>query len=500
MRKTTLALLIIFSFTISNAQLKVGIVGGVHESTVNETNNLSNWDSLKNNYSGRTGGHFGFIADLPFGIDSKFSFQPGIIYYNRGRKYLQRFDTASTTLVNKSATQYINYIDVPLNVVLKFGKKTKFVIGGGPYASFFYNGKETSQTISLTGITESEENDDVPVGKKPGQYKVFNYGVNALAGFESGRVTLTANYTRGLNDFYHAINYEGSFKHQTIGGTLGIFLGKPVELEKKIKDKDKDGISDEDDSCPDEPGVALTKGCPDKDGDGIADKDDQCPDIPGVLKNKGCPILDRDNDGVNDTDDKCPDVPGLKKYNGCPVPDTDKDGINDDEDKCPDVPGFGRYDGCPVPDTDGDGVNDEEDHCSDVKGTKENNGCPPADVKKEIVEKVNYAAKRIQFEFSKADLLPASFKVLDDVVTILKANPNLKLMIEGHTSSDGSLEANMKLSDARANNVKTYLESHGIDASRLTAKGYGPTQPINNGKTEAAKSQNRRVEMKISNQ
>jgi len=57
----------------------------------------------------------------------------------------------------------------------------------------------------------------------------------------------------------------------------------------------------------------------------------------------------------------------------------------------------------------------------------------------------------------------------------------------------------MKLSQSRADNVKSYFISKGIGASRLEAKGFGPTQPINNGKTEAEKALNRRVEMKVSN-
>ena len=62
-----------------------------------------------------------------------------------------------------------------------------------------------------------------------------------------------------------------------------------------------------------------------------------------------------------------------------------------------------RYNGCPVPDTDGDGVNDEDDKCVSEPGLKENNGCP--EIKKEIVEKVEYAARKIQFTFAKAVLL-----------------------------------------------------------------------------------------------
>ncbi len=82
---------------------------------------------------------------------------------------------------------------------------------------------------------------------------------------------------------------------------------------------------------------------------------------------------------------------------------------------------------------------------------------------------------------------------------ILNENPTINVFIEGHTSADGSLPFNMKLSEERANTVKNYLQSKGIAESRLTAKGFGPTQPLNNGKTSAEKSQNRRVELKLSN-
>lgn len=499
MRKTSFSLAIAFSLSIiSNAQFKIAIVAGGHQSTVKEKNDLTNWDEIKNFYSGRGGFHTGFIADLPLRINSPISFQPGVVYYNKGRKFARVFDPSTSTITSERRTQYINYIDIPLNLVYKFGKKTKFVFGGGPYGSFFYSGKETAQSTTQTSITQNE-NDDLPVGKKAGQYRVLNYGVNGLIGFESSRIFLTANYSLGLNDFYKPLNYTGTFRHQLIGITLGIFLGKPIDMQKKTKDKDKDGIPDEKDNCPDETGSAITKGCPDKDADGIADKDDKCPEVKGLLNNNGCPLLDKDLDGINDSEDKCPDVAGLKKYNGCPTPDTDKDGINDEEDKCPNEVGYGRYEGCPVPDTDGDGINNEEDKCPNEKGAKDNNGCPVGEIKKEIIEKVNFAAQRIQFTSAKADLLSQSLKVLDEVVKILNDNPELKVVIEGHTSGDGNFDANMKLSDARANAVKNYLQSKGIAALRLSAKGFGPTQPLNSGKTIAEKSQNRRVELKLSN-
>jgi outer membrane protein OmpA-like peptidoglycan-associated protein len=105
---------------------------------------------------------------------------------------------------------------------------------------------------------------------------------------------------------------------------------------------------------------------------------------------------------------------------------------------------------------------------------------PP--VKQEIVEKVTFAARRIQFEEGKATLVPASLKVLDDVVTILKQNQEIKLLIEGHTSNNADYDLNMKLSRDRAKTVKDYLIKKGIAPSRLNTVGYGPNRPLNSGK------------------
>ncbi len=497
MRKISFLLLAFIAFLpASHSQIRMALLGGGHQSTVAEENNLPDWPETRGFYSGRTGVRFGFLADIPVNTTSKLSFQPSVQYQAKGRKYAQQFDPSASIIISEKSTQHVNYIDVPLNIVYKTGKKAKFIVGAGPYAGFFFNGKETAESYTQSGILDTYENDDLPVGKKPGQYRVVHFGVNALAGVEFGRVFITANYSRGLNDFYTATDYDGSFRHQVIGGTLGIFIGKPVSVEKKVKDKDKDGIPDDQDYCPDEPGTALTNGCPDKDGDGIADKDDKCPDVTGLKKYDGCPIPDTDKDGINDEEDKCPETAGLKKYKGCPAPDTDKDGINDEEDRCPDVAGVKENNGCPA-DRDGDGVYDADDKCPDEAGTKENNGCP--EIQKELVEKVNYAAKNIQFQANKAELTSSSYTVLDEVVAILNENPGLTLSIEGHTSSDGTLAANMKLSEARAASVEAYLLSKGINKNRLTAKGYGPTQPLNEGKTSAERAANRRVELKLSN-
>lgn len=497
---TIVAILLLIAAFSNGQEYRIGMVGGVHQSKVLENADIPGWDSLKNKYTPRTGIHFGFIANFSFG-HSNFYFQPGILFANKGRKFSVRYDTAVSQTMYVNSSEFLNYLELPLNLVYKFrlGKSARFLIGVGPYASFFYTGKVKTETIAKDGAYTLDENKDLAVGSGAGKYSVWDYGANGLAGFEFGRIMLTANYSRGLKDFYKPETYTATMKHEVLGITAGVYidrLGKPGK-----KDRDGDGVADNDDKCPDNAGLAKFDGCPDTDGDGIQDKEDKCPGQAGLVANAGCPYTDKDNDGILDKDDKCPDVAGAKENKGCPAEpkDTDKDGLNDDVDKCPTVSGTAKYNGCPVPDSDGDGLNDEIDNCPTVKGLATRNGCPEP-IKKEIVEKVNYAARRIQFQQSKSNLLRPSIYVLNEVVKILKQNPDIKVSIEGHTSGDAIYDANMKLSQERANKVKAFFISKGIAASRLTAIGYGPNKPLNAGRTEAEKAKNRRVELKLSNQ
>ena len=233
----------------------------------------------------------------------------------------------------------------------------------------------------------------------------------------------------------------------------------------------------------------------DRDGDGVQDADDKCPDVAGLASLQGCP--DRDGDGIADGDDKCPDVAGLGKYQGCPIPDTDKDGINDEQDKCPTQPGVARYQGCPIPDKDNDGVNDEEDKCPDRPGPASNQGCP--EIAKEVIEKVNYAAKNVFFATGSYKLLPKSYKALNDVAALMQGDESLMLDIDGHTDDTGAEDKNQTLSEKRATAVKTYLVSKGVAESRLYATGYGEAKPVADNKTAAGRAKNRRTEMTARN-
>lgn len=103
------------------------------------------------------------------------------------------------------------------------------------------------------------------------------------------------------------------------------------------------------------------------------------------------------------------------------------------------------------------------------------------------------------FETGKADLQPESFSVLDELVAYLNRKDDERIEIGGHTDNVGSAASNLKLSTDRANTVKEYLISKGIDPARLESKGYGMTQPIDDNKTEAGRAANRRTEVKILN-
>jgi len=241
---------------------------------------------------------------------------------------------------------------------------------------------------------------------------------------------------------------------------------KAVATLAQIKDTDGDGVEDAVDKCPTIPGSAQMDGCPDSDGDGISDADDACPLVAGLAQFKGCP--DSDNDGIPDNKDKCPYVPGTPERMGCPVPDRDGDGFPDDVDKCPDA------------------------------FSKTNGGCP--EIQKEVINQMEKAAKAIFFETGKATIKPISFKSLDAVVTILKNDPSLFTDVEGHTDNvQPKAYTNMDLSQRRSEAVKAYLVSKGISADRITAQGFGDTQPIADNKTAAGRAQNRRTVLKVRN-
>ncbi len=105
--------------------------------------------------------------------------------------------------------------------------------------------------------------------------------------------------------------------------------------------------------------------------------------------------------------------------------------------------------------------------------------------------------KNIFFDFDKATIRPESANELERLIKLLNDNPTIKIELGSHTDSKGSDEYNMKLSDSRSNSVVSYLIGKGISASRLVAKGYGETKPIDTNDTDEGRQNNRRTEFKI---
>ncbi len=381
--------------------------------------------------------------------------------------------------------------------------------------------------------------------------------------------TLTPKYDHAWFGFYLPLSYDvlGNINLGTslrigplIVGTqdiLGLFAKKhlynaDIHLAlkitipyHKIRDRDKDGVSNKKDLCKKEKGNCESHGCPDRDGDGVTDSKDKCPDVPGSVELNGCPDTDhdgiidiedscvneagpiefhgcpdRDGDKVIDKLDDCPDDPGLPEFNGCP--DRDKDGVPDKADLCPDVPGDtahfgcpdtdgdGVYDnedrciqvkgpienfGCPWADTDGDGIADREDECPNVPGVPENKGCPQLE-KKEI-ETVKFAFQNLEFETGKDVIRKHSYASLNALAELLVNKPNYGLRIEGYTDNVGSDESNLLLSQKRANAVRNYLVKRGVKATKLEAIGYGEADPIADNDTPEGRQKNRRVQMTI---
>ncbi|MCX6204117.1 MAG: OmpA family protein [Bacteroidetes bacterium] len=229
----------------------------------------------------------------------------------------------------------------------------------------------------------------------------------------------------------------------------------------------------------------------DGDNDGVKGSDDDCPNSSGLVKYHGCPVPDADDDGVNDENDKCPTQAGTVKYKGCPIPDADKDGINDEMDKCPDRSGLSRYGGCPIPDTDKDGVNDEEDKCPTIAGVFGNHGCA------DLQPMINEIASNLKFESGKVMVTKKAYLALDTLAVIMQNNRSITLSITGHTDNTGTFKINEKLSLLRATAVSSYLVKKGVDASRMTQKGFADTKPVGDNKTMKGRSQNRRVDVEV---
>jgi general secretion pathway protein D len=140
-------------------------------------------------------------------------------------------------------------------------------------------------------------------------------------------------------------------------------------------------------------------------------------------------------------------------------------------------------------DSDSDGVCDEQDRCART--------LPSAAVDPSGCEVGEVVLRGITFGLGDAELTPSDKLLLDSVAEILAERAESAVEIRGHTDNTGSAELNQRLSQQRAEAVRSYLISKGIAADRLTARGLGATAPIASNETEEGRAQNRRVTLEF---
>lgn len=116
---------------------------------------------------------------------------------------------------------------------------------------------------------------------------------------------------------------------------------------------------------------------------------------------------------------------------------------------------------------------------------------------KALQEGDNLVMNNIQFEVNSATLLAAGKQELDKLAALMKNNPDMEILLTGHTSSEGAAQANRDLSLRRVRSCKNYLSDKGIDEGRISIRGYGPDQPVAPNDTEPNRAKNRRVELKV---
>jgi outer membrane protein OmpA-like peptidoglycan-associated protein len=455
----------------------------------------------------RDNGVFGeYYADRPdIDIDETF----GAAFEDFGNTGLQNFqDTLASIFVEKQAKKESYNVSLPMkiNVYADYNIWKGFYANlGASIAPAFKKNPEKTRGISEFSITPRFE------------HKWFSFylpvSVNTHGNSHLGTGMRIGPLAFGTNDILPLMGKKTIYD-------ANVYMNLSIPITKKIRDKDKDHVSNKMDDCKRELGTWETKGCPDndQDDDGVLDGEDDCPEIAGSKELNGCP--DTDKDGIADKEDACPDVAGLKAFNGCP--DTDEDGFQDSEDDCPEVAGIEAFKGCP--DTDGDGLKDSEDSCPEVAGPAENNGCPFEDddkdgvlnkdddcpqtpgpkenrgcpiIEKEVEEALDLAFKNLEFESGKAIIKQASYASLETLSTILKAHPDYTLLIEGHTDNVGNDANNLLLSQKRADAIKLLLVSKGVQASTIETKFYGKEKPITTNDTPEGRQQNRRVELTI---
>jgi outer membrane protein OmpA-like peptidoglycan-associated protein len=337
---------------------------------------------------------------------------------------------------------------------------------------------------------------------------LFPIGIGAEFAL-SEMVLLDFSIGGAYSSSYDLNNYDNG--NNIVDAYYDVALGLTITGESCSSDRDMDGLG----KCEEEK-LGTSPRNPDTDGDGLTDGEE-------VLVYKTNPLsIDTDLDGLSDFDE-------VKKYKTDPLKaDTDGDGLNDGEEVNkyktdplnPDTDNDGLTDGEEVikyktdplkADTDGDGLFDGEevktfgtnplmkdtDGGSVDDGTEVKRGTNPLDPSDDVVKVgVPIVLEGVTFATGKADLTPESENTLRKALKTLTTYPDISVEIAGYTDNVGSESSNQKLSEKRANAVRDWLVREGVNPERITAVGYGESNPIASNDTPEGKQKNRRIEFK----
>jgi len=215
------------------------------------------------------------------------------------------------------------------------------------------------------------------------------------------------------------------------------------------------------------------------------------------------PAVDLDHDGVPDRIDRCDNTPlgAVVDEWGCPI-DSDHDGVYDWLDHCPDTPAGETVDanGCSRSQLSAMSRTPTEATPTPPPAPAPPPPAPVSETERQLVEGGKIRLENVYFETASAKLLPESEATLNEVGAVLEKFVDLKLEVQGHSDSRGAAAYNLKLSQARAESVRSYLLEHfHMRDENLVAKGYGKTQLEVKERNDEDRQRNRRVVIKVLN-
>lgn len=279
----------------------------------------------------------------------------------------------------------------------------------------------------------------------------------------------SGGFNYAFNDNLNTITASSQAQATGKDAYWNFLAGLTVVTESGSADPDGDGLTNRQ-----EKELGTDRKNRDTDGDGLSDGDE-------VMVHKTNPLVaDTDGDGLNDGQE-------VNQYKTDPLKaDTDGDGLNDGAEV-----NVHRTDPLKA-DTDGGTVDDGKEVANRTNPLDPTDDIPKPMIKVEVGKAI--VLEGIVFKTGKWDIESASEEILEQAFNTLDQNKDVVVEIRGYTDNVGNPRSNMRLSQRRADAVKTWLVNKGIAADRITAKGYGDKNPIGDNKTADGRQKNRRIE------